>query len=186
MSTPVRPVLLKKKNPAVNINSIAVRNAGLVLLNSYIPAFFERLGAVNNGRFVDTTVQADAVHYLQYLATGLSCTDESLLPLNKILCGLTLAHPVASSIEITASLATLIEGLINAVIAHWQAIGASSVNGFRGNWLVRDGLLAEYDDKWELSVESRSYDLLINQSPFSFSIIKYPWMDKPLYVNWIY
>lgn len=72
------------------------------------------------------------------------------------------------------------------MISYWPAIGNTSVNGFRGNWLVRDGLLTELEDKWELTVEKRAYDVLIHQSPFSFSIIKLPWMEKPLHVTWPY
>jgi hypothetical protein len=30
----------------------------------------------------------------------------------------------------------------------------------RGNFLVRDGLLSEEQDKWELTVEKRAYDIL--------------------------
>ena len=77
----------------------------------------------------------------------------------------------------------LIKGLIEAVIAHWPAIGGSSVEGLRGNWLFRDGLLYDQDDRWELVVEKSAYDLLLDKSPFSFSIIKYPWMSKPLHVT---
>ena len=80
----------------------------------------------------------------------------------------------------------LMIGLIEAAISHWTAIGRCSVDAFRGNWLIRDGILTEHEDKWELTVEKRVYDLLLNKSPFSFSIIKHPWMSKPLYVNWPY
>jgi len=176
--------LLKKKEAEVTNVSIQVHNAGIVLLNSYIPMLFERLGIINDKKFLDDATQANAVHYLQYVVTGLSSTDELHLPLNKILCGLPLAHPVPNGIYLSDEHKSLIDGLINAAIGYWSAIGATSIAGFRGNWLVRDGLLIERDDKWELTVEKRAYDLLIDKSPFSFSIIKYQWMDKPLHVNW--
>ncbi|TRX42794.1 hypothetical protein FNW21_00230 [Flavobacterium restrictum] len=108
------------------------------------------------------------------------------MPLNKVLCGLPLATPVADGIEIIDSQKNLIAGLINAVISHWTTIGDTSVDGFRGNWLVRDGLLVEKEERWELTVDKRAYDLLIHKSPFSFSIIKYTWMLKPLHVIWLY
>ena len=97
-----------------------------------------------------------------------------------------ISQPVKDGITITDEQKELIEGLINAVINYWPAIGQCSIDGFRGNWLVRDGLLTEQDDRWELIVEKRAYDLLINRSPFSFSIIKHPWMKKPLHVTWPY
>ena len=90
------------------------------------------------------------------------------------------------SITITADQKEVMNGLINAAISYWPSIGETSIDGFRGNWLVRDGLLIEKEDRWELTVEKKAYDLLINQSPFSFSVVKYPWMEKPLYVTWPY
>ena len=179
--------LLKKQDTGYpSRGGIAVKNAGLVIVSSYIMLLLERLSLVKNDTFVDETSQSEAVHYLQFLVTGLSNTAEFLLPLNKVLCGLPLSYPVQHGIVITESNKQLIEGLINAVIGYWPSIGDSSVNGFRGNWLVRDGLLTEQEDKWELAVEKRAYDVLIQHSPFSFSVIKYPWMNKPLHVIWPY
>lgn len=67
--------------------------------------------------------QLEAVHYLQYLVTGLTSTEAYLLPLNKILCGLPLATPVAPGILISEENETLIEGLVEAAIGYWPAIG---------------------------------------------------------------
>jgi len=165
---------------------VTIMNAGLVLLNSYIPLLFERAELTKDNKMLSLESHLNAVHYLQYAVTGLSSTEESLLPLNKILCGVPISHPIKDEVFISDEHKDLIKGLINAVIEHWPAIGKSTVEGFRGNWLVREGLLIELADKWELTVEKRAYDLLINKSRFSFSIIRYPWMDKPLHVNWAY
>ncbi len=97
-----------------------------------------------------------------------------------------LSNPIREGITLSANERILVDGLIKAAIGYWPAIGNCSIDGFRGNWLVRDGLLTEFEDKWELTVEKRSYDILIHKSPFSFSIIKYPWMAKPLHVTWPY
>ncbi|NND61572.1 MAG: hypothetical protein HKN48_00095, partial [Flavobacteriaceae bacterium] len=156
-------------------NSISVKNTGLVLLNTYLPILFERLGMVDNGKFKNEEDSLKAVHYLQYLATGISFTEEIYLPLNKVLCGLVIEAPVTGGLDISEEDKMLIEGLIEAVISHWPDIGNSSIDGFRGNWLVRDGLLKEDEGRWELIVEKKPYDLLINKSPYSFSIVKFPW-----------
>jgi len=181
----VKPIMMKEK--ADNLKGgISVRNAGLVIINSYIAILFGRLGLTHDRKFINEESQLQAAHYLQYIVTGQEHTEESFLPLNKILCGIPLAQPVMEGISISAENKQLIEGLIKAVIGYWPAIGNSSVDGFRGNWLVRDGLLTDREERWELTVDKRPYDLLIHRSPFSFSIIKYPWMDKPLQVNWPY
>lgn len=166
--------------------AIPVKNAGVVLINSYIPILFERLGLVKDKKFVSVSAQEHAVNFLQFVITGQSVTDEYLLALNKVLCGLPVNHPVKNTIDISESDRKLIKGMIQAIIGHWPAIGSTTVNGFRGNWLVRDGLLVEKGDRWELTVDKRSYDLLINKSPFSLSKIRYQWMDKQLFVKWPY
>ena len=167
-------------------NGIAVSNAGIVLLNSFIVMLFERLRLVEDNNFTSIENQKNAVLYLQYVITGVSETEDSYLALNKILCGLSVTDSVPAIIEISQEKEILIVGLIKAAVSYWSAIGDCSVEGFRGNWLVRDGMLTELEDKWELTVDKRAYDLLINKSPFAFSIIKYPWMHKPLHVIWPY
>ncbi|MEM0577641.1 contractile injection system tape measure protein [Flavobacterium polysaccharolyticum] len=166
--------------------AIPVKNAGIVILNNYIEILMDRLGLLNEKKFKNSTSQLNAVHYIQYVITGLTKTEESLLPLNKVLCGLPITTPVKDRISITEEQSELINGLIKAAISHWPKVGDTSILGFRGNWLVRDGLLIEKEERWELTVEKRVYDLLIHKSPFSFSIIKYPWMKKPLHVIWPY
>jgi len=163
-----------------------VGNAGLVILNIYFKILLERLNLTEGNQFISQEAQHSAVHYLQYIVTGMTQTEEHHLVLNKILCGLEPLEPVEESIVMTEDEKHLIEGMIESAIGHWSSIGQSSINGFRGNWLVREGILREIDEQWELIVEKRSYDLLMHKSPFSFSIIKMPWMQKPLHVHWPY
>ncbi len=166
--------------------AMPVNNAGIVVLNTYYKMLFDRLNLLSDGQFESTEKQHAAIHYLQYVVTGLTTTEESYLTLNKLLCGVPIKDPVPLSIELSEDDKQLIDGLIKAAIGHWTSIGDTSINGFRGNWLVRDGMLSEQEDRWELVVEKRPYDILMNQSPFSFSIIRYPWMEKPLHVTWPY
>ncbi|MEP2935613.1 MAG: contractile injection system tape measure protein [Gilvibacter sp.] len=170
----------------IPLEGIAVKNAGMVLINSYYPLLLNRLGLVENNRFVSDQAQLDATHYLQFVATGQSHTEEGYLALNKVLCGLPLNTPLLDGVAISDANIELIEGLVSAAVSHWPTVGESSVDGFRGNWLVRDGILYDQGDRWELIVEKKAPDILINQAPYSFSIIKFPWMDKPLHVNWPY
>jgi len=118
--------------------------------------------------------------------TGQSQTDETLLSLNKLLCEIHPTKPIMDGITITDDQNELMEGLLSAVISHWPAIGETSILGFRGIWLVRDGIFTEGEDRWELRVDKKPYDILISKSPFSSSIIKFPWMDKPIHVKWPY
>jgi hypothetical protein len=186
ISLELKKQITEKSTTTMIQGGIAVKNAGIVLLNNYIEMLMDRLGLLEQKKFKDKTSQLDAVHYLQYVITGLTKTEEALLPLNKVLCGLPITTPIRESITINEEQEKLIDSLIQASISHWPSLGSTSLLGFRGNWLVRDGLLIEKEERWELTVEKRVYDLLLHKAPFSFSIIRYPWMNKPLHVIWPY
>ena len=163
-----------------------INNAGLVITQSFLPTFFERLGLLQEKAFRSKEDQQKAVCYLQYLATGKMESMQTDLFLNKIICGLLVSEDIPLYFDLKPQEEELAEGLIKAIIDHWRAIGQQSVEGFRETWLIREGLLTEEENCWKLTVEKRAYDVLINQLPFSFSTIKFPWMEKNLYVNWDY
>jgi hypothetical protein len=161
-----------------------IDNAGLVILQSFIGPLFSRLGLTANNRFVSDLAQRRAVHYLQFLVSGCGETQEHHLMLNKLLCGLELDVPVELGVELSTDEVEVCLSLLNSVIGYWSAIGSSSIDGFRGNWLVRDGSLTYAKDHWDLIVDRRAYDLLLSRAPFSYSVIKLPWMEKAIYVTW--
>ncbi|WP_296382166.1 contractile injection system tape measure protein [Winogradskyella sp.] len=175
-----------KPMDAMVTDSLFINNAGLVLISPYFQALFEQLQLTNENQFTNTINQQLATRYLQYVATKNSQSDETQLSLNKILCGLDPKDPVLDGIDMLESEEKLVSEMLQAIITHWSSLGSSSIDGFRGNWLIRDGILVEEDDKWRLTVEKKSYDMLINQCPWAFSIIKFPWMKKPIHVNWPY
>ncbi|PTS92068.1 hypothetical protein DBR11_27600 [Pedobacter sp. HMWF019] len=167
--------------------SIPVQYAGIVLLNNYLPALFERLKLIDeNRKFISTQSQHQAVASLYYLVSGVAIDRPPSSALLNLVCGLPLSTAIDQTTEISEDCQTLINGLIQAVIEHWPAMGNTSVQGFRESWLIRDGLLRAQEDRWELRVERRIYDILISKSPFAFSVIKYPWTSKPLHVHWPY
>ena len=161
-----------------------VRNAGLVLTNPYLKMLFERLGFLEND-VIKPSNQDQAVLYLNYLAYGSISNTSNSPSLNKVLCGLKLETPIPTSVDLPEEDQHLMDGMIKAIIGHWEAIGDSSPEDFRGNWFVRDGQLTEEEERWSLVVEKRSYDILLNRCPYSFSRIHFPWMDKPLHVTWM-
>ncbi|OYQ36200.1 hypothetical protein CHU95_05265 [Niveispirillum lacus] len=171
-------------NTLIDNQRLKIANAGLVLLQSYLPILFDRLGLVRDQHFVSVDAQQRAVLALQVLATGFAEAEEPFLVLNKVLCGLQPADPVPVRADFTATDRAMMDSLLQAVIGHWPRCGASSLDGFRGNWLVRDGVLSDSTDHWNLTVQRRAYDLLLIQSPFSYAVIKLPWMAKALYVTW--
>lgn len=74
--------------------------------------------------------------------------------------------------------------LLAAVIAHWSALGSTSVDSLRVAFLARDGLLARRDDGWHLRVADEPYDLLLARLPWAIGLVRLPWMREPLHVQW--
>jgi len=163
---------------------IALANAGMVLMAPYLPRLFGMLGLVVDGAFVDLDAAERAVHLLQFAVSGASSTAEYALPLNKLLCGLPLEAPVPAGIALTAVERETVEGLLEAMIASWSALGRTSVDGLRQSFLMRDGELSLGPQGWELSVVRGPFDMLMDRLPWSFSIVRFAWMPAPLHVTW--
>lgn len=163
---------------------LAVTNAGLVLLNSYLPALFDRLGLMRERRFKSQEASHRAILALHFLACGFTRAEEPHLVLNKILCGLAPPEPVPLAADFAEAEINLMQGLLQAVLRHWPKAGTSSLDGFRGTWLLRDGILGDNDDHWGLTVTRKPWDILLSKSPFSYVVINLPWMKKPAYVTW--
>ncbi len=165
-------------------DEIYIENAGLVILSSYFSVLFERMSLLKDGKFLSQQKQEMAVLLLQHLMLDKPPLNEHHLPLNKVLCGLDVPHPIHTDIQISSKDRKIIHGLIEAVIGYWTAIGHSSIEGFQGSWLWRKGKLENKEECWELKVEQNSYDMLLDRLPFTLSPIKFSWMEKPLIVEW--
>ncbi len=169
---------------------LAVKNAGLVLLNPFIPLFFERMELKlslpdKETGYAATEDAIRAVHLLQYIVNEDTICQEHELALNKVLCGIRLAVPVGREIDVTDREKEAINSLIKAAISHWTIIGeGTTVEGFRESFLQRDATLEHMKDGWKLKVENKAFDMLIDQIPWGYSTVVYSWMEKPLHVEW--
>jgi hypothetical protein len=163
---------------------IAVGNAGLVLVSPYLPRLFSMLGLVDDRAFVGPEAAARAALLLQALATGHAAAPESELTLNKLLCGLPLDSPLPRLIDLCDAERDAIDGLIGAVIQHWRILGTTSIDGLRGSFLRRAGVLERRDEAWQLSVEPGPFDMLIDQLPWGYATVRHPWMERVIHVDW--
>ena len=59
-----------------------------------------------------------------------------------------------------------------------------SIAGFRGTFLLRQGILGQRDGAWLLRVERETYDIVLERFPWSVDWVKLPWMEAPLRVEW--
>lgn len=163
---------------------VFVANAGVVLLAPYLPRLFGLLGLAGDRAFADADAAERAVAVTQYAVTGVSAAAETQLPLNKLLCGLGLHTPVPSDVQLERAEREAVDGMLQAVIGHWKALGQTSLAGLRQTFLQREGRLEHKEDAWHLQVPSQTFDMLIDRLPWGFSTIRYPWMPEVLHVQW--
>ena len=181
--------MAERPNETNQDGAIYVANAGLVLLNPFMPRFFEHLGVLHaddseKPRISDLYSASRAIHLLQYLVNERLDTPEPELAFNKLLCGLSVTDPVMPTISPKDAELELCEQLLKAVTANWPSIANTSASGLREAFLQREGRLQYQDDRSELSVSRKTLDVLVDQIPWAFSIIYHPWMTKPIHVTW--
>ena len=168
---------------------IYINNAGLVLTSPFLPHLFQALDMLHQDETGDTRLRdskavSHAVHLLQYLVDGRTEAPEPLLVLNKIMCGVPTATPVEHAIEATEQERELCERLLKSMIANWKIISNTSIAGLRETFLQREGKLERTPDGWKLRVQRKTLDVLVDQIPWSISVVDHKWMPQSLYVNW--
>jgi hypothetical protein len=162
-----------------------IDNAGIVLLNAaLIQKHFEQLGWVKDKKITDETSRHKMMLWLDLLVWGERKIHEYGLLLNKILAGV---HPedicdIHVSLEENEKAAAV--ELLQTVVSHWSILKNTSIEGLRTTFLQREGRLSNEDGGWQLHTAPKAYDILIDSLPWSFSIIKFPWMTKPLFTQW--
>lgn len=162
-----------------------VSNAGLVLLHPYIARYLKACGidllASKPGR-----AEYDfAAGLLFYLLAGEEDPVEYELDVVKLLLGLSPEYPLPLTRGLLNAENKLeAEQLLGCFISHWPALKKTSPNGLRGSFLRRSGLLRETERHWELTIERVGVDVLLDQLPFTYSIVKLPWMPKSIHIEW--
>ena len=163
-----------------------IMDSGLVLLAPYLPALFERTGCIEKGVFANEESQRKALAVLKYAAYGNYAEPPKDAALMNLLCNLPVT-PVLYVDElpkVSDSEKELIDSLLNAVIANWKAVGHMSPDGLRGTYFVRNGTLETAGASDMLTVETKTFDILLDKLPWGYSMIKHSWMKKVLNVKW--
>jgi hypothetical protein len=180
----MEPIDLGFSDPLTLQEGIYIENAGLVLIWSFLPDFFTKIKFVKNKSFQSEKYREHAVCLLQYLVTNETEWFESGLFLNKLLCGWPPFEPVNKSIDLSEAMLTESTELLNSVIAHWSALKNTSIDGLRRSFLQREGRLSKQDHGWQLKIDRKGYDVLLDKLPWGIGYIMLPWMDNPIWVEW--
>lgn len=163
-----------------------IMDSGLVLLAPYLPALFERTGCIEKGFFANEESQRKALAVLKYAAYGNYAEPPKDAALMNLICNLPVS-PVLYVDElpkVSDNEKELIDSLLNAVIANWKAVGHMSPDGLRGTYFVRNGTLETAGASDMLTVETKTFDILLDKLPWGYSMIKHSWMKKVLNVKW--
>lgn len=167
------------------IEGVTIQNAGLVLLWPYLNRFFKFLNLVDSKNvFINDEALARAIQLTQYLVNFKSEIDEQGLMLNKLLCGADFKFPVAPNFEPTPEESSLARKMLQGAVQNWEQMKNTRPETFQETFLQREGRLYKMDDHWELVVEKKAYDMLLDTLPWNISMIQLSWMSDRLVVIW--
>ena len=165
-------------------DSIYVKNAGLVLIHPFLLRFFSNLSLIENEEFISAESHQKALVLLHFLATGEMEVEEHALVTAKLLCGYPLHKPVQKQFDLTAGEKEECELLIKNIVGQWDILGNTTADGLRQGFLQREGKFSSEKGKQTLYIEPQAIDLLLDYIPWSISMVKLPWMNDILWIDW--
>lgn len=162
---------------------IIIDNAGLVLFHPYLEFFFRAMGLLNETGF-ELLYPGKAIQLLHYLSTGKTVCAENETVLNKIICGIGEEETVYTQYPVSPEEEAECRSLLEAVIRNWPALKSTSPEGLQETFVQRTGKLSWKVDHWLLQVEQKTVDVLLNKLQWPLSVIRLPWMQSWLQVEW--
>ena len=95
-------------------------------------------------------------------------------------------NPVEQGLRMVRKLGTFVSFSVmrEPVTVDWTIIGDTSVAGLRETFLQREGKLTYGETRWQLLVQRKTLDILLDQVPWSIAIVYHPWMAGALHVSW--
>lgn len=162
-------------------DGVFISNAGAVIIAPFLNTLFIRTRLLEEDVITDKPTTLSLVHYC---ITGNTDPAEFELLLPKIICGIDPETVIDPGIRLDDSLLVEADKMLLAIIEYWEILKETTITGLREAFLQRNGKLSFVGDEWLLQVESRSYDMLLDQLPWGIGLIKLPWMEQMLRVEW--
>jgi|GEM_PF-3041218 len=164
---------------------VYVQHAGIVLLHPFLASLFTKVRLLENGKWKNDSTVKKGVHFLAYLSTGsLQCPEYECL-LFKQLCGLPWDTVIEPGPDLSPAELKEADGLMQSVLEHWTALKNTSAEGLREGFIERSGKLWKDENGWQLHVEQKTHDILLQQLPWGLGMIKFPWSKDLIWINWI-
>ncbi|MCB0457896.1 MAG: contractile injection system tape measure protein [Flavobacteriaceae bacterium] len=181
----------REENPIQNLQNfeadleegILVKNAGLLLIHPFIKHFFEKLEFLSENNIKPEKID-EAVHILHYLACKKLQPDEHALVFEKYMCHVPLHFPIKKRVTLTALQLEACEALLKAMLQHWKTLKTQNTDVLRSEFLMRKGKLKIASERDTLYIQRKTQDLLLDTLPWNFHILKIPWKQKILFINW--
>ena len=166
---------------------IYVNNAGIMLLSPFFSRLFYILNYLNDTRQMENKNKIRAIFVLQYIIYGEEKSyQEAELALTKLLVGWNNEQPLPKKITLTDKEIEMADNLLLSAKGMWEKMRNTSEMVFREAFLQRGGELMydEYANKWNITVEEKAYDILLDTLPWSFRVVNSPWTNYLLIVRW--
>ena len=170
-----------------DLKHIPISNAGLVILFPFLPMLCMRLNMLSQDRrsFNSNESKVRAIFILQHLMASEDREyDEKDLFLNRLLINYPFNEPLPKRMELNQDELNTIDSLLEAAKANWEKMRNTSMRGFQEAFLRRAGFIEKTEREWVLTVEERAFDILLDSIPWSYKLVRLPWMENILKVNW--
>ena len=178
----------ERSEPIFENNSaeeIMVQNAGLIIFWPFLTRLFEQVNLVENRLFISPSAQNRAIYLLQYLVNNTTNVPEFELVLNKILVGMPISKHLDPIGNLNLEEKKLTASLMNGLIQNWPKVQNSTSTGIQETFIQREGVLSQNKEQYKLVITKKTVDILVASIPWNLSLIKLPWMEKPMHIEWI-
>jgi len=160
-----------------------IRNAGLILIHPFIRTFFEHCNLLHpeTQKLINPELCA---HLLHYIATGETNAPEYDMAFEKFLCNIPMNQTINRHIKLSRKHKTQAENVIESVQHNWSPMKNSSAALLQNEFFQRSGKLVVTDHDYTLTVERKTQDILLDKLAWGIGLIKLPWKEKFIFVNW--
>lgn len=160
-----------------------VPHAGLILIHPFIKTFFEHCGLLDPKtlQLLDPVLGA---HLLHYIATGKTNAPEYDMVFEKFLCNIPAQQPISRHVKLSRKHKTEAKNVIESVRHNWSPMKNSSIALLQNEFFQRPGKLVVTDYDYTLTVERKTQDILLEKLAWGIGLVKLPWKEKFVYVNW--
>ncbi|MET4696707.1 contractile injection system tape measure protein [Endozoicomonas lisbonensis] len=163
-------------------NDLLVSGAGLVLFWPHLRRLFAPL-LNDRQQWLSPEHQWLALAQLMTLG-GLTETEDGLNPVAALLTGFPVDTPVTGLPALNEQQRNDCTTLLTTVVQQWQALKGMSGQSLQQLFIQRTGYLDQTANGWRLTTEHKPQDILLQALPWPVSVVRLPWMDSLLAVEW--